>query len=254
MTKHAERFTGRVEDYERYRLRYSTSVVDVLRERCQVSPDDLVADVGAGTGMLAEVLLQAGNRVVAVEPNAEMRAACSRLVPQYPRLQVLDGAAEATGLTTASIDLVVVGRAFHWFDRERALEEFRRILKPARWVVLVSNRRDREGSERNREYDEILARFGNDYSAVRSELRTQQTLKPYGDGDTFIVRTPGRQQLTLAQFLGQTQSLSVTPLPGQPNYESMQHALRGFYEKWSEGDQLTLNTSCELIGWRTNLS
>ena len=254
MTRHAERFTGRVEDYERYRLRYPASVVDVLRERCHLCPEYLVADIGAGTGMLAEVLLQAGNPVIAIEPNAEMRAACSRLVPRYAKLQVLDGAAEATGLTAASIDLVVVGRAFHWFDRERALEEFKRILKPARWVVLVSNRRDREGSERNREYDEILARYGNDYSAVRSELRTQEALKPYGKGDTFIVRTPGQEQLTLAEFLGQTQSLSVTPLPGQPNYEAMQHALTGFYEKWSEGDQLTLNTSCELIGWRTSAS
>jgi ubiquinone/menaquinone biosynthesis C-methylase UbiE len=253
MSVNAERFTGRVEEYERYRLRYPAWVVEVLRERCGLRADDLVADVGAGTGMLAELLLEAGNRVVAIEPNAEMRSVCSRLMERYAGLRVVDAAAEATGLRDASVDLVGVGRAFHWFDRERALKEFERVLKPGGWVVLVSNRRDRESSEINREYEAVLAEFGTDYSETRSEVRSVSGLRPYGKGESFHAEMPGEERLSLEEFLGQTQSLSVAPLKGDVRYEGMQRALRECFARWSVSGVLRLGTRCEVVGWRTGL-
>jgi ubiquinone/menaquinone biosynthesis C-methylase UbiE len=110
MTEHAERFTGPVADYEKFRLRYSAAVLDVLKERCGLTTSSVVADVGAGTGMLAELFLENGNRVIAVEPNAEMRAACERLRERYSSLSVIAAAAEATTLADASVDFVF-GRA-----------------------------------------------------------------------------------------------------------------------------------------------
>src|ERR1700729_820734 len=146
MTQNAERFTGRVEDYERYRLRYPVEVIRILMERCGLVREHLVADVGAGTGMLAELFLENGNAVVAVEPNDEMRAACERLASLWPGLAVKKASAEATGLEDASVDFVAVGRAWHWFDRELAVREFCRILRPGGWVVLVTNRRGKDDS------------------------------------------------------------------------------------------------------------
>jgi ubiquinone/menaquinone biosynthesis C-methylase UbiE len=252
MSEHAERFTGRVDVYEKYRLRYPAAVVDVLRERCGLKQNDLVADIGAGTGMLAEILLEAGNRVVAIEPNAEMRAACERLALRFDDLRVLDAAAEATGLEDASVDLVTVGRAFHWFDQARALKEFARVLKPGGWVALVSNRRDREATAAGREYEQILLEHGMDYAKVRGGYRSFEGLKPYGDGETFEVKMPGEARLTLEEFLGQTQSLSVVPMPGHAKYHGMQRALREFFAKWSEDGVLRLRTSCEVVGWKTS--
>jgi len=253
LTANAERFTGRVEEYERYRLRYPTWVVEVLRDRCGLRAGDLVADVGAGTGMLAEILLEAANPVVAIEPNAEMRLVCSRLTERYAGLRVVDAAAEATGLEDASVDLVSVGRAFHWFERERALKEFQRILKPGGWVALVSNRRDRSSSEINRAYEALLADFGTDYSDTRSEMQSVEGLRPYGDGEVFHVKLPGEERLSLEQFLGQTQSLSVAPLKGDARYEEMQKALKDLFARWSVDGVMRLGTRCEVVGWRTHL-
>ena len=251
MEKHADRFTGRVDNYEKYRLRYPAIVLDVLRERCNLTPADHVADIGAGTGMLAELFLAAGNPVIAIEPNAEMRAACTRLISTYPAFKVIASPAEATTLADASIDLIAVGRAFHWFDRSRALAEFQRILKPGRWVVLVSARRASETSDQGRDFDAILAEHGIDYSAVRGDLNTIHDLKPYGENPTFNVRIPGAQYLTLEQFLGQTQSLSVTPMPGHPGYAAMQQALRGLFTHHSQNNILTLETSTDITAWQT---
>src|SRR5437660_12780723 len=87
MSDNTQRFTDRAEDYERYRERYpATQILDHLRTWCGLSPKWTVADIGAGTGMLAEVFLENGNRVIAIEPNAHMREACAQLERRWPAL------------------------------------------------------------------------------------------------------------------------------------------------------------------------
>src|SRR5690606_36647496 len=84
------------------------------------------ADVGAGTGISARALAQRGVEVVAVEPNAAMRAAAA----PHPRVTWREGTADDTGLPDGAVDLVLVAQAFHWFDPPGALREFHRILRP----------------------------------------------------------------------------------------------------------------------------
>jgi ubiquinone/menaquinone biosynthesis C-methylase UbiE len=177
MTAHADRFTGRVAEYVQYRQQYDAEpLLALLRAWCGLVPEQTVADIGAGTGMLAEVSLRNGNAVVAVEPNAAMRAACKRMQVRWPRLRVIDAAAELTTLAPQSIDLVSVGRAFHWFDAPRALAEFRRILKPGGWVALVSLGRAKDGSEMSAAYERLLTEHGTDYSYVREGYRVHEWL------------------------------------------------------------------------------
>jgi len=84
-----QRFTGRVTAYERYRTRYpAAEIIETLREWTGLTSEWNIADIGAGTGMLAEVFLENGNAVVAVEPNQEMREACVRLAGNNEQLHV----------------------------------------------------------------------------------------------------------------------------------------------------------------------
>src|SRR5208283_3215068 len=69
----AVRFSGRAEDYVKYRPHYSREVAQALQEACGLRPEHLIADVGCGTGLLAKIFLDNGNRVIGVEPNREMR-------------------------------------------------------------------------------------------------------------------------------------------------------------------------------------
>jgi len=251
MSEHAERFSGRVADYERYRLRYPADVIRILMERCGLHREHLVADVGAGTGMLAEVFLENGNAVVAIEPNDAMRAACEKLATAWPGLTVKNGTAEATGLEDASADFVAVGRAFHWFDHERTGKEFRRILRPGGWVVLFSNSRVRDDSPISLAYEDLLRTHGTDYSENRERYEiTPRVDAFFTGGELFREEIYGEQRLTLEELVGQTQSLSVTPEPGHAKYEGMQAALREFFARWQVDGVVVMKTVCRVAGGR----
>ena len=124
-------------DYVRYRPGYPREVLDLLVRECGLTRDAVVADVGSGTGLLSQLLVEAGYRVIGVEPNADMR-----LASPYA---AVDGSAEATGLGDRSVDLIVTGQAFHWFDVAATKVEWGRILKAGGSVALVWNDRVREG-------------------------------------------------------------------------------------------------------------
>ena len=75
-TDSKERFSSRVDAYREFRPRYPVEVIDLLRQHCGLTPASVIADIGAGTGMLAELFLQHSNSVFAIEPNRAMRSAC----------------------------------------------------------------------------------------------------------------------------------------------------------------------------------
>jgi SAM-dependent methyltransferase len=130
--RRARSFGAVAGEYERGRPGYPPEAIAwILGEE----PLDTL-DVGAGTGKLSAAVLAAGHRVVAVEPLAEMREALTSAVPGA---RVIAGSAEQLPLDAASVDAVVVGAAFHWFDAERALAEIVRVLRPPGTLALLGN-------------------------------------------------------------------------------------------------------------------
>jgi SAM-dependent methyltransferase len=198
--------------------------------------------------MLAQLFLEHGNAVVAIEPNGEMRAACEQLGGVWPGLTVKDATAESTGLEDASVDFVSVGRAWHWFDPELATQEFRRIIRPGGWVVLLSNMRRRDDSPASKAYEKVLMEFGRDYEELHRRTRSVGEIALlFPKGEPVREEIYGAQTLTLEEFLGQTQSLSVTPMPGDDKYAGMQTALREFFGRFQEDGLLRMDTICSLM-------
>jgi ubiquinone/menaquinone biosynthesis C-methylase UbiE len=254
------RFTGRAEDYDRYRQRYpAAEILARLREWCALDPRWLVADIGAGTGMVAEMFLANGNRVVAVEPNAHMRsqmsAALGQSNPREAQLRVVDATAEDTTLADGSVDLIAVGRAFHWFDKERALAEFRRILVPGGWVTLVAADRDRETKDpaftvQIAAYEDLLAAHGVDYVRVRSGYRTYERMDDFFDGELHQAQVHSTRLLDWASFRGQAMSLSVSPQPGHPGFAAFEQALRDYFARFARDEVVTVPTTCWITAAR----
>jgi SAM-dependent methyltransferase len=125
--------------YDRARPGYPPEAVDFALEPLRGRSDLRAVDVGAGTGKLTRQLCAAGVATVAVEPSAGMLKVLKHTVS---RAQVLAGSAEELPLPDGSVDLVTVGQAFHWFDRDRALPELARVLRPGGRMALFYNSRD----------------------------------------------------------------------------------------------------------------
>ena len=125
-----ERFSSRTDNYVRYRPGSPAEVLELMKSECGLRPHDVIADIASGTGIFTRMLLENGNRVFAVEPNAAMRQAADKSLTQYKNLASVNGRAEATTLFHHTMDFVTAAQAAHWFDREKARQEFARILKP----------------------------------------------------------------------------------------------------------------------------
>ena len=95
-----------VENYSRYRPRYPHQLVAWLKAECGLSPAHIVADIGAGTGLMAELFIKNGNQVYGVEPNVEMRLAAEHLLRSYPLFTSIAATAEATTLADHSVQLI----------------------------------------------------------------------------------------------------------------------------------------------------
>jgi ubiquinone/menaquinone biosynthesis C-methylase UbiE len=134
----ARSFDRVAETYRRARPSYPRPAVDWV---LGAAPGPRVCDLAAGTGKLTEVLVAAGAGVVAVEPLGNMRA---QLVQALPAVRALEGSAERIPLADASVDAVLVGQAFHWFDQNAALAEIARVLVPDGVLGLLWNLRDED--------------------------------------------------------------------------------------------------------------
>lgn len=118
--------------------------------------DIVVADVGAGTGKLTENLEQIGLTGYAVEPNDAMRQEGIGLFAGKNTFEWRAGSAESTGLPAHCVDWVLMGSSFHWTDAPRAMEEFRRILRPGGFFTAIWNPRDIERSDIHMKIEDMI--------------------------------------------------------------------------------------------------
>ena len=129
---------GVAASYERGRPEYPADALAWVAERLDLRAGRRVLDAGAGTGKLSRGLAATGAEVLALEPVSEMRERLSGI----PGVRPVDGIAERTGLSDASVDAVACGQSFHWFRAAEALSEFRRVLVPEGRLALLWNTRD----------------------------------------------------------------------------------------------------------------
>ena len=136
-----DKFNQLADIYEKYRPSYPQEYIKDIITKCHQNAESIVADIGAGTGILTRQFLQNNLKVIGVEPNADMRKILKKLEVNQ-KFRLVEGTAEHTNLEDNSIDLIVVAQAFHWFNKEEFKKECKRILKPNGSVWILWNQLD----------------------------------------------------------------------------------------------------------------
>ena len=241
-----KRFSNRVQNYLKYRPSYPHGVITLLESECGLTADSVVADFGSGTGILSELFLKHGNRVIGVEPNREMRAAGDELLARYQNFSSINARAEATNISDQSVDFIVAGQSFHWFDRDRARAEFVRILKNGGWVAIMWNGFRVESSPINAAYQQLVLHYGTDYQEVTREITGLEVESFYAPGFCKTAHFEFQQPFDFEAFQGRLLSSSYAPEPEHPSYEAMLRDLRAIFQAHQEQGKVTFHYETEL--------
>jgi ubiquinone/menaquinone biosynthesis C-methylase UbiE len=235
------RFSDRAEDYVKYRPHYSPDVVRALQQACGLKPEHLVADIGCGTGLLAKILLENGNRVIGVEPNLEMREAGKQYLTSFANFTMIDGSAEQTTLSDAAVDFVMAGQAFHWFQPEPTRAEFARVLRPGGWAVLIWHDRDTQATPFLAAYDDFLRLHSIDYQQVNHKTVASADVitRFFAPNPVEFISQRTQQHFDLAGLRGRLLSSSYVPRDS-PKAEAMLSNLPELFAQFEEHGQVVI--------------
>lgn len=237
------RFSNRVELYSKHRPTYPGELYAYLRSQAGLAKRARIADLGSGTGLLSRLFLDEGHRVFGVEPNADMRRAAEGHFAGEARFVSLDGRAEQIPLDDESVDFVVAGQAFHWFEPRAAKKEVARILRPGGQAALIWNNWQREFSPFLKAYEELLTDFGTDYREVRRQVKkNRRSIRDFfAPHEPRIATFANRQLLGMDGLRGRLLSSSYVPLKGDPGYSAMLARLKDIFEAHQEGGRVQFN-------------
>ncbi|UNK69378.1 class I SAM-dependent methyltransferase [Microbacterium sp. H1-D42] len=192
----AKSFLNAGEDYERFRPGFPEVAADAIVP----APVRTALDLGAGTGKFTERLADRANRVVAVEPSEQMLAV---LREKLPDVEAHIGTAENIPVEDHSIDVVTVAQAFHWFDRDPACAEIRRVLVPGGTLGLLWNHSDATCA-----WDRACTRVAHpalDEGLTAAPDTTEQL--PGFEAPTFL-QVPWQERITRADYIARWLTVS----------------------------------------------
>jgi ubiquinone/menaquinone biosynthesis C-methylase UbiE len=133
MLNSSEIWTGKATNYEQVRPAPPPALVGLLTQLIQLPHPALVVDLGSGTGLSTTIWGEQAERVIGIEPNADMRQEALGKMEGYPyaaKIEYREGVAHQTGLEDNCADIVTAAQSFHWMEPTATLAEIARILRP----------------------------------------------------------------------------------------------------------------------------
>lgn len=233
------RFSNRVDNYIKYRPGYPVAILEFLKQENVLTNNYIVADVGSGTGISAELFLKNGNTVLGIEPNTEMREAAESTLKNYSLFKSIDASAENTSLQNNSVDLIICAQAFHWFDIPKVKLEFKRILKNNGYILLMWNDRRTDSSPFLREYEDLIINYATDYKQVNHKNFDEKIFDEFfGIGNYKQKAFDNFQHFDFEGLKGRLNSSSYVPTEGDTNYDNMITVLQELYNKHEKNNQV----------------
>jgi SAM-dependent methyltransferase len=247
----------RVAAYIQYRPHYPPGVLEVIKAECGLNEEHVIADIGCGTGILARMFLENGNRVIGVEPNPDMRTGADYALRDYARFSSVAATAEATTLPDQSCDFATSGQAFHWFDPVQTRSEFARIIRPEGWIVLVWNLQRHSGTPFQSALDAFWkdVRYWNNDRALKygSEewkkgRAAQEVLEPFFRPGGYCEQWfENPLRCDLDGLNGRVFSTLPGLVPGESRFDEMLTALEQMFENYQENGTVVIEHDTLLV-------
>ena len=257
MTVVTNRFSDRVDNYVKYRPHYPAEIIDFLKVENIISENSVIADIGSGTGISAELFLKNNYKVFGIEPNEPMRLAAENILKNYSDKNLfvsVDGKAEATTLENNSVNVIVCAQAFHWFNNDEFKKECKRILKPNGIVVLMWNDRRTDTTDFLKVYEDFLQMFGTDYKEInhKNTQEKSQFDNFFGKGKYREKSFYNYQDVDFAGLKGRVLSSSYMPNEGHKDFDFMIYCLKKIFMRYQENGLVRLDYDTKIYFGQLN--
>ncbi|MEM7103181.1 MAG: class I SAM-dependent methyltransferase [Bacteroidota bacterium] len=243
-----KRFSDRVANYILYRPDYPSSIVPFLESAIGLSETSVIADVGSGTGKSSAVFLEYGCPVYAVEPNGPMRLAAEEIFNAYKNFHSINATAELTTLGDSSVDVIISGQAFHWFDPEKSRAEFRRILSDTGWVVLIWNTRNPENAPFMDAYNLFVSEYSDEYGKIYKRRTDTENFDCFFGPNAYQYHIlPNSQEFSFEGLKGRYLSSSYAFNESHPQHRVAIDRLKSIFEMYQKDGKVVMPYKTELF-------
>ncbi len=203
-----KRFDGKGELYAKARPKYAVELFEYMKKTLKIPERSIIADIGSGTGIFTEQLLECGYRVYAIEPNADMRKKAEEKLSVNKDFISVDGTDENTNLSDQSVDFITTAQAFHWFNADAFKMECHRILKPNGKIIIVYNSRD-ENSECTKALAELRHKCNPEFHGFSNGI-SDEKCRSFFDGDCEVFCTDNSQHYSRDAYIKRVLSSSYS--------------------------------------------
>jgi len=175
-----------------------------------------------------------------------MREVVESLLADYPNFTSINASAENTLLLENSIDLVLAGQAFHWFDANAFRSECKRVLKPNAYCALIWNER-LENTEFLKAYEALILKYATDYESINHKNISKEQIDAFYFPSQCKVETFLNQQIFDFEGLrGRLESSSYIPNSGASNYDGMIDELEVLFQSYQENNLVMIHYEMKL--------
>ncbi len=217
--------------YAKARPDYPEELFLYLVSKNIIDNEKSVADIGSGTGIFTVQAARFAKTVFAIEPNYDMRLKAEDKFKFFPNIVSVNATAENTRLPDASVELVTVAQAFHWFDRKSFKSECQRILKHDGKVLLVWNDRD-ISSEVIRDNFAVNKNFCPDFKGSSNGIDfSKEGFKDFFVGEYEMIELDNSLVYDRDAFIARSLSSSYAPKENDSLYAEYVKALETVFEK-----------------------
>ena len=235
-----ERFSPLVENYAKYRPGYPEQILFTLEKHFGINNEKIIADIGSGTGQLSKLFVNKYYQTYGIEPNAAMRMVSINEFATYLNFKAIKGTAEQTFLYSESIDLIVAGQSFHWFDNEMSKIEFNRILKHKGIIALIWNERKNE-TEFMQRYERLLQKHCSNYKINNHKEYDYRKIKElFSEKKVDLFIFENQQKMDFTAFIGRLKSCSYCPSENDKHYAFLMRGMNKLYENYKCEENITI--------------
>ncbi|CAM4223881.1 class I SAM-dependent methyltransferase [Bacillus manliponensis] len=237
-------FTNKAKEYAIGRPTYPEEIINKLKE-LGIGEQSIIADIGAGTGLLTQMLCKLGCSVLAIEPNLDMLNECKRYCSTNTNIEYIHAPAERTHLKDHSVDIITIAQAFHWFDKQLCKTEFQRILKKNGYVIILWNDMQAD-SEFTQEYINTVYKYKVKTTAGISNFDPDKEKFNFFGKDYIKLYYDNWQPVTVEGVIGSALSLSYTPSNLDSNYDEFVQELHNLFLRHQKNGKVTFHYKTEV--------